>query len=379
MKGKNFNMPGYKPCVLVAPLDWGLGHATRSVPVINGLIKHGCEVIIAAEGAGRILLEKEFPGLRFLQLRGYRIHYSNRRFWMPVTLFIQLPKIILSIYHEHLWLKKAVKEHSIDAVISDNRMGLYHSSVPCVYITHQLKIKTGGRFTEWLARKIHYRFIDKYNECWVPDAAGEINLAGELSHPVHLPKVPVKYLGPLSRFEKTDAGIKYDLLIILSGPEPQRTVFEKIIIKDLENYSGRVLLVRGLLENADTLKPLSLSVEIQDHLSASEMRQAILESEIIISRSGYSTVMDMVKLQKKAILVPTPGQTEQEYLADYLLNQEIFFCVAQEKFSLAEALKRGEVFSFRKIVFLQNDHEKVISDFILRSCRSSGRLSKIKI
>lgn len=364
MKGENFNKPGYITRVLVAPLDWGLGHTTRSIPVINGLIKHGCEVIIAAEGAGRILLEKEFPGLRFLQLRGYRMTYSQRGFWMPVKLFLQFPKIILRIYQEHLWLKKAIKEHSIDGVISDNRMGLYHSSVPCVYITHQLKIKTGGWFTEWLAQKIHYRFINKFKECWVPDAAGENNLAGELSHPVHLPKAPVKYLGPLSRFEKRMAEIKYDLLVILSGPEPQRTVFEKTMIKEIEPFTGRVLLVRGLLENTGTEKPLPSFIEIQNHLPAMEMNSAILQAGLIICRSGYTTVMDMVRLQKKAILVPTPGQPEQEYLADYLYKKKLFLCVPQETFSLTDELKKAAGFSFNKITFPENDSEKVIAGFL---------------
>jgi uncharacterized protein (TIGR00661 family) len=364
MKGKNFNNPDHKPRILVAPLDWGLGHATRSIPVIKVLLLRGCEVIIAAEGAGRILLEKEFPGIQFLHLNGYRVQYSHRRFWMPLKLLFQFPKVILRTYKEHSWLKKAVKMHSIDGVVSDNRMGLYHSSVPCIYITHQLNIKTGGRFTEWLAQKIHYRFINKYHECWVPDAATQINLAGELSHPALLPKAPVKYLGPLSRFEKTDAEIKYDLLVIISGPEPQRTIFEKILLKELENFSGRVLLVRGLPENAETLKPMSPSIEIHDHLTAAEMNQAILQSEIVISRCGYSTVMDLVKLQKKAILIATPGQTEQEYLSGYLSKEDLFFCVAQESFSLSEALKAAAFFSFHNKIFSQTDLEKVIGDFI---------------
>ena len=367
MKSEKFNNPVHKPRVLVAPLEWGLGHATRSIPIINRLLQQGCEVIIAAEGTCRFLLEKEFPGLLFLDLKGYRMQYSRQKFWMPVKMFVQFPKIFLRIYTEHSRLKKMVKKYSIDAVISDNRFGMYHSSVPCIYITHQLKIKTSNRFTEWVAQKIHYRFINKYNECWIPDTAGKINLAGELSHPATLPKVPVKYLGPLSRFEKASAEIeiKYGLLIILSGPEPQRTVFEKILLKDLENYSGKVLLVRGLPANTTLLKTSSSLLEIQNHLPAAELNHAVLQSSIIISRCGYTTAMDLVKLQKKAILVPTPGQTEQEYLADYLLEQKLFFCTKQESFSLSVALKKTESFSFSKIAFPQNDYEEIIDGFVV--------------
>lgn len=366
MKSKNFNNPGHKPRVLFSPIDWGLGHATRSIPIINRLLEKDCEVIIAAEGSCRSLLEKEFPDLLFLNLRGYRMKYSRQKFWMPVKMLVQFPKIILSIYTEHSWLKKIVKKYSVDAVISDNRFGMYHSSVPCIYVTHQLKIKTGNRFTEWIAQKINYWFINKYNECWVPDTAGEINLSGELSHPVVLPKAPVKYLGPLSRFEKEAGEIRYDLLIILSGPEPQRNVFEKILLKDLKNYSGKALLVRGLPSNTTLLKTSSSSLGIENHLPAAELNRVILQSKIIISRCGYTTVMDLIKLQKEAILIPTPGQTEQEYLADHLLKQKLFFCTKQELFSLPEVLKKAENFSFSNSAFSQNDYEKVIDSFVLR-------------
>ncbi len=364
MKGENFNSPGYKSRVLVAPLEWGLGHATRCIPIINRLLEQNCEVIIAAEGACRLLLWQEFPKLTFVDLKGYRMRYSRKSSWMALKLFIQLPKIILSIYTEHKWLKRIVAQYSIDAVISDNRFGMYCSFVPCIYITHQLKIKTGNGFTEWIAQKIHYRFINKYKECWVPDANGTINLAGELSHPTSLPKVPVKYLGPLSRFEKIETKIKYDLAIILSGPEPQRTVFEEMLLKELENYSGIVLFVRGLPAETSIKHHPGLSIEIHNHLQSVELNQAIQQSKLVISRSGYTTVMDLAKLQKKAILVPTPGQTEQEWLAGYLMHKKIFLCVPQQSFSLNSVLKEAADFSFTEVIFPQNSYEKVIENLI---------------
>jgi len=364
MKGKNFNKPGHKPVILLAPLDWGLGHATRSIPVIKGLLLHGCEVIIAAGGQGGSLLENEFPKLRFLHLRGYHIHYSRKGSLMPLILLLQFPKILFSIYHEYAWLKKVIKKYAVDAVISDSRPGMHHSSVPCIYMVHQLIIKTGNHFTEWLLQKFHYRFINKFHECWVPDAAGEFNLAGELSHPVLLPKVPVKYIGPLSRFERSVEVKKYDLLVILSGPEPQRTVFEKILLNDLQTFSGKVLLVRGLPSNSTVSLQSAPSLEIQNHLPTMELNRAILQSELIISRCGYSTVMDLVKLKKKAILVPTPGQTEQEHLAGYLLRQNLFFCTSQDLFSLSGAIKQASSFTFSNPFFPANDHEKAIGNFV---------------
>jgi UDP:flavonoid glycosyltransferase YjiC (YdhE family) len=361
MKGKIFNRPHNKPLVLVAPLDWGLGHATRSIPIINALLAQGCGIIIAAEGSVKVLLEKEFPGLAFLPLRGYRIHYSRNKFWMSLVLLFQFPKVVFTAYGEHAWLKKAIKEHAIDAVISDSRLGLYNRTVPCAYIVHQLKIRTGNNFTGRLLQKFHYRFINRYTECWVPDTETGISLAGELSHPSTLPHVPVKYLGPLSRFERSETGIRYDLLVILSGPEPQRTIFEKMILKDLEAFKGSCLVVRGC--PGETTTVAAGSAEVQNHLPAREMNFAILQSALVICRSGYTTVMDLCKLQKPAVLVPTPGQTEQEYLCEHLQQQGLFPAMEQRSFSLTGALKKAAEFPFKKPGFSEDGYEKVIADF----------------
>ena len=364
IKDSNFNIPFNKPRVLVAPLDWGLGHATRCIPVISKLLEQHCEVIIAAETAGKVLLQKEFPDLFFIDLKGYRMQYSKNKSWLPVNLLLQFPKLIYSIYAERRWLKVVIEQYKIDAVISDNRMGLSRSKVYCVYITHQLQIKTGNRFTEWVAQKIHYHFINKYNACWVPDDAGDINLAGELSHPSVLPTTPIVYLGPFSRFKKNEAEIKYNLCIILSGPEPQRSIFEKLIVDDLEKVNGNVLLVRGRPGGQLVNESLNGFVEIKNHLASDELNLVLQQSKIIICRSGYSSVMDLVKIQKQAILVPTPGQTEQEYLARYLQEQGLFLCIEQKYFSLQDALQKIKFCAFTDSQIPQNSYEKVIQDFV---------------
>jgi uncharacterized protein (TIGR00661 family) len=364
MKAENFNIPDNKPRILIAPLDWGLGHATRCIPVISALIKQHCTIFVAAEGQIKTLLQKEFPYLHFIELRGYRVKYSRFAFWMPAKLLLQLPKIMHRIYAENRWLKKINKQYDIDAVISDNRMGLHHKKIPCVYITHQLNIKTGNSFTENLTQKIHYHFINKFKACWVPDAEGVVNLAGKLSHPVTLPNVPVKYLGFLSRFEKATVENQYNLCIILSGPEPQRTVFEKIILADVEKMQEKICLVRGLPLETKVPELNNTSIEIKNHLSADELSKIIQQSKIIISRCGYSTIMDLVKLQKKAILVPTPGQTEQEYLGRYLQEQKIFYSIDQKKFSLAEAIKKATAFEYRVWPVNQDGYKTVVDNFV---------------
>ena len=373
-KDEIFNIAHNKPRVLVAPLDWGLGHATRCIPIIFKLLQQNCEVIVAAEGDVKILLQKEFPALVFIELNGYRIQYSRNKFWLPAKLLQQFPKLIYRIYAEKRWLKKVVHQYKIDAVIADNRMGLSHPKIPCIYITQQLKIKTGNRFTESFAQKVHYRFINKFTACWVPDAAGEKNLAGELSHSVVLPKVPVKYLGPLSRFEKTTVENKYDLCIVLSGPEPQRSIFEALVLKDIKDFKGSIFLVRGLPGKTSIPELNNPAIEIKNHLPAAELNIVLQQSKIIICRSGYSSVMDLVKLQKKAILVPTPGQTEQEYLAGYLQDQKLFFCVEQKHFSLPAILKAASGFQFTEINFSQNEYEPVVEGFVkgLKKINNAG-------
>jgi UDP-N-acetylglucosamine transferase subunit ALG13 len=198
----------------------------------------------------------------------------------------------------------------------------------------------------------------------VPDAEGALNLAGALSHPAKLPKVPVAYIGPLSRFEKREAESKYDICIILSGPEPQRTVFEKIILEGLHKVEGKICLVRGFPGEIKVPELNNASIEIKNHLPADELSNIIQQSKIIISRCGYSTVMDLVKLQKKAILVPTPGQTEQEYLARYLQKQKLFYCVDQNSFSLHDAIKSATAFEFNTFAISVNDYKKVVENFV---------------
>lgn len=370
MKVENFNTKRSQPRILISPLDWGLGHATRCIPVISALIQQNCVVIVAASTQIKILLQKEFPDLQFIELKGYRMQYSRYTYWMPVKLILQLPKLIYRIYVENRWLKKTVKVNNIDAVISDNRLGLFYKKIPCIYITHQLTIKTGNRFTERIAQKIHYHFINKFNACWVPDAAGKINLAGNLSHPAVLPKIPVTYLGPLSRFDKTDIAVKYDLAIILSGPEPQRSVFEKMLLKDLIDFQGIVFFLRGIPEKTCIGDSNNPAIEIKNHLPASELNEVLQQSKIIICRSGYTTVMDLFKLQKKAILVPTPGQTEQEYLAKYLFETKLFYYTSQNNFSLQDEIKKGTQFLQDEIKIPLNDYEAVIKRFVVEIKKS---------
>lgn len=335
--------------VLVAPLDWGLGHATRCIPVIDALIKAGCTVVIACDGEQKILLQQEFPEQQFLLLKGYGVSYSSKKYLFPLKILQQVPKMLYAIKYEHKWLEKIIDEHNIDAVISDNRYGLYSAKVPCVIVTHQLTIKVSAvRIENWL-RKLNYNYINCFSECWVPDVKGETNIAGVLSHPKKMPAVPVRYIGPLSTFEKNIvAETHYRYVILLSGPEPQRTLLEEMVLKDLLFFKQSCLIVRGKPGEAEYAAPIDLTnITIKNHLPRKKLNAVINAAEYIICRSGYTSVMEVLLLQKKAILIPTPGQTEQEYLARHLMQQQWCLSIRQNQFSLAAAIQQAQQFSFK--------------------------------
>lgn len=334
--------------ILIAPLDWGLGHATRCIPVIEELLANGCEVWLAGKGMQEILLKGEFPDLPFLQLEGYRVQYSRMSKGFILKIFMQIPKIISAIRKEHRWLKKMIVKYEFDAVISDNRFGLHDKRIPTIFITHQLSIKSfSGKWSDKILQKWNYKYINRFNQCWVPDFAGENNLAGELSHPVSPPAIPVKYIGLLSRFEKKEGGeLKDHLLFILSGPEPQRSILEDRIVDEISHYPGTATIVRGL-PSALSVIPSTGMIKFYNHLSSKELNEEMQKAEWIISRSGYTTVMDIVKLRKKSILIPTPGQTEQEYLGKYLQENEIAVAITQDEFSLTGSLAWAKQFNYR--------------------------------
>ena len=341
--------------VLVAPLDWGLGHATRCIPVIRSLLAANCLVFIAASGKVKALLEMEFPFLPIQYLPGYNITYASNSWGLLFKIVAQIPRIISAIKQEQLWLQKVVQEEQIDVVISDNRYGLYHPAIISVFITHQLRIKAPWPFIEIILQKLNYHFINKYSACWVLDAPTSNNLAGDLSHPVKKPVTHLQYIGGISRFQKKEAELGRHLLIILSGPEPQRTLLENIVVSDLKTFTDPVILVRGLPQTKETIL-VQRNITVYNHLPSAELERNILEATFIISRCGYSTVMDLAVMQKKSILIPTPGQTEQQYLAKHLMKKNFALCIEQKKFRLKAALSFANQFRYEAFPFIDETY-----------------------
>jgi uncharacterized protein (TIGR00661 family) len=351
--------------ILISPLDWGLGHATRCIPILQMLIRKNCNVFVACGGKIRQILHQEFPQLNYVDIKGYNIRYSKNSWLFPFQIAKQIPKILSTIQYENKRIKEIVKEHNIHGVISDNRYGLYHNELPSVFITHQLKIKTpfGKIFNDYL-QKSNYKYINKFWQCWVPDNATNLSFAGELSHPAKKPAVPLNYIGILSRFESTAKTEEKHLLILLSGPEPQRTVFENILLGQLTDYEAHVVFVRGLPTEQKKLN-LPGNICVYNHLTAEELNQKINQASMVISRCGYSTIMDLAVLKKKSILVPTPGQTEQEYLAKHLMEKKFALCIDQKKFNLKAALNLSSCFNYHLTGFpSENLLENAVDAFL---------------
>jgi uncharacterized protein (TIGR00661 family) len=345
--------------VLVCPLDWGIGHATRCVPVISKFLENGFNVVIAADGPPLEFLRKEFPSLPFLRIPGTKITYSgNSRFVLKMCLLT--PKFLYGIYREHRMLKKLLKEVEVDIILSDNRYGLWNKHKHTILITHQLDIQLTGtiRFLSGVIRKINYFLIRQFDECWIPDFELHQGLAGKLSHPEILPSNAI-YIGALSRFssrmayDKQAIPVQHDIVVVLSGPEPQRTILEEKILHQLKSTKLKGIVVRGIIDS-DQIFSLTENILVYSHLETQQLKADMLGSEVIICRPGYSSIMDIVTIGKRAIFIPTPGQTEQEYLAHYMMDKKIFFAMSQSDFDLLYAL--GMTINWPGMV-MQNDYQ----------------------
>lgn len=344
--------------ILVAPLNWGLGHATRCIPIIQNLEKAGFKPIIASDGIALQLLKLEFPHLPFLELPSYSIKYPKKGKNFRWKMVSNLPNMILAVAKERKLVKKWVDEYQLSGIISDNRLGVFNKNVPSVFMTHQLNVLTGS--TTYFSTKIHQEFIDKFTECWVPDVDEEQNLSGKLGH-LDFIDSRIKYIGPLSRFRKMDSEIKYDLLVLLSGPEPQRTFLEEKLISELKNYAGKVVFVKGIVkEKQEVLQ--SENILFYNFMQSAELEKTFNESELILCRSGYTTVMDLAKLGKKAFFIPTPGQFEQEYLAEKFKEDGLVPFCNQEDFSI-EKLKEVQNFKGLSNFERELDWQKLFSLF----------------
>ena len=323
---------------MIAPLDWGLGHASRCVPIIHDAIEKGHIVTIAADGAQKKLLQYYFPNASYVSIPRYGINYSKKAWLLPVALFFQLPKIALAIYREHQWLK--TNSHLFDCVISDNRYGLFNTQLTTTFVTHQLLVKAPFKWAENIIQKVQYFFINRFSECWVPDIADYPGYAADLSHPTIMPRIPVTYIGALSQFSilnnkaTNTLTVKYKYCFLLSGPEPQRTMLQNMIELEAQKLSAASILIEGRPSDMPNHYQLRGSLTKLRYASGQDLLDIVMQSEFVVCRSGYSTLMELIPIHKKLILIPTPGQTEQMYLAEILAKNKLAITIDQSNFDL---------------------------------------------
>lgn len=292
---------------LLCVLDWGLGHAARSLALAMQLEEKGEAVYFASSGRAKRFLEKALPDQTIYELPAYNVRYPSGN--MPLNVAWQLPKWLWTIWRERRATAALVQQLGITRIISDNRFGCYHAEVPSVMLSHQLHPITNNRIVSWGYR----RWLQNFTEFWVPDFPDQ-RLSGKLSDARGYGKV--EYIGPLSRLSAVANQAKQlDCFALLSGPEPMRSRLEDELLPLLLKLPGKHVLVRGI----PTDNPASTqgNTSVIDFADADFLAQHLPAARWIICRAGYSTLMDLAALEVtgKRLFVPTPGQTEQYFLA----------------------------------------------------------------
>lgn len=322
--------------ILVAPLDWGLGHAARCVPVVQALLDHGAVPVIGADKGPLALLHEAFPQVEHMRIPGMDVRYAAGR-TQAWALARQFPAMLRQVRQEESWLEEHRGRLQLDAVISDQRFGLLTPALPSVLITHQLFPFTP--VLQGLARRINRRHILRFDRCWIPDHAASPGLAGALSHGFDLPRNS-RYIGPLSRFQdlvSDGAARAFRVVAVISGPEPQRSLFERELLRQLQHIEGPHLLVTGQPEATERQHG---HVQLTGHLPTATLHAALEQAGLIVARTGYSTLMDLEAMGRGALLVPTPGQPEQEYLGRLHGTRGMHLVHAQPHVDIASALAR---------------------------------------
>jgi hypothetical protein len=319
--------------ILICPLEWGLGHAARMIPITRRLRELNNNVIVASGEEHLSLFRMEFPGIECISFPGFKPVYS-RHFPQYLYLLFKVPALIWHIFSEHFRLKRLITENNIEIVISDNRFGLWNRNIVSIYVTHMplIPLPKKLRFLEPFGVFLHRMIMNKYTYCFIPDLPGVINLSGRLSHGLKLSD-NVRFIGILSRFigagkKSVKSESPFHYAVILSGPEPQKEILKQKLIDLLKEREFSTIILEGKPGKGSVTR-ISDNITFCSHLPSQDIKDIIESSEKIITRPGYTTIMELVSLGRSALIIPTPGQTEQEYLAAYLSEKDWFETISQ--------------------------------------------------
>ncbi len=334
------------PLIFFAVLNMGLGHASRSLPVMREILSRRWGLLVGSSGRSLAFLRKELPAARFIELPDYNLHYSAKGA-SPLQLIAQTPHLLKLIGEEHELTRKIISREPVRLIISDHRYGCHSGEIPSLFIAHQIRFiaPTFLKPFEFVGALFNRHYHKAYQKVIIPDLRDGSKglLSGRLSQ---IKKGDQHYVfaGILSSLhgEKV-AAETIDVLVSISGPEPQRSIFEDIILKQIEGVPGKKVVPLGLPDQ-EFRKKTADNLEIYSHLDREHLGELFLRSRLIVTRSGYSTLMELAELGKKALLVPTPGQTEQLFLARRFAQKGWFYMVEQDKMQLPHDIEMAQRF-----------------------------------
>ncbi len=334
--------------VLLSPLSWGLGHAMRDIPIIRTLLAHDHDVTIAACGNALNALKQEFPQCSFIEFEDYPVPYSSGSLFLP-KFFLFLPVMLRAVANERRNLAKILAKDHYDLIISDNRLGAYSPDVPSVFITHQLHYHMPLALwpVELFALRINTYLHRKYDRVIVPDnPPGPLALAGKLSRPGSADTRSLAYFsGILTSIQKQDCREDLDYLVMISGPEPQRTKLEELLLPSIHELEGKSVVILGSPKRKTEITGTDTCI-VKGYVSNDEKVGLMNRAKFVICRSGYTSMMELAELRKKhGLFIPTPGQTEQEYLSWYYQKQGWFHSQSQYSLNLAEDIPAARGYS----------------------------------
>ncbi len=330
--------------ILISPLAWGLGHATRDIPIIKEMESHGHQITIATSKGALDLLKKECPNCEFINFEDYPVPYSSTRYFLP-KFFASIPLIMRALVEEHKKALHLVSSNKYDIIISDSRFGVYSDNIPSFFISHQLRLSAPDRLKplEEVSQYINEYFFKNFKRIIVPsNHPGTDCLSGKLCQTTRKAvNAKVYYAGILSSAYKMDVSENLDFLIIISGPEPQRTKLEEIILSKARKLPGKKVVLLG--RPGDNFeKKLDKNTTVKSYAGGEEKMAYMNRAKFIITRSGYTTMMDIAELDKKhGFFIPTPGQTEQEYLSEYYEKKKWFYSKSQYKLDFLKDVEKA--------------------------------------
>jgi len=354
--------------VFVSPLNWGLGHSTRDIPIIEELLRHGHTVTVGSSGNALALLQRECPECNFLVFKDYPAPYSDSRFFLPAFI-AGIPSVLSAFAAERRRMEQIESENKFDLIISDNRMCVYSSRTPSYFITHQLRYSLPGYLYpfELLTMPFNSFFHGKFRGVIVPDidpknidrkSDGSKNLSGKLCRSsIKRTNIRAYYAGILTGTRKLQVAEDLDYLAVVSGPEPQRSRLEEIVLRQIAALPGEKAVLLGSPQK-ERHEKIDEMTTVHSYVSSEEKAALMNRARFIITRSGYTTMMEMAELDKRhGLFIPTPGQTEQEYLSRYYAQEGWFLSRSQYRLNLPDDVQAA--MSFRGFPEMAKTQENV--------------------